>query len=155
MKTRTLISGCILCVVVLIILGSCATTQNPDKMVFERFCGTWANEAYEPEPGLTKPWPAKLILNPDGTFVGYQYLIQTGPTTVGSYTVEKRWTDSNGNSWYHVKVTWPTESGTTQYELWKIDMYNSVLEVNWSNIDYPAAIDPKDMHSVYIRLYRY
>ena len=128
--------------------------KSPDRMTYERFCGTWANEAYEPKPGLTTQGIAKWILNPDGTFVLYPYLLQAGPTAVGSYTVEKRWTDSNSNSWYHVKTYWPT-TGTTQYELWKIDMYNSVWEVNWSNIDYPAAIDPKDMHSTYFRLYRY
>ena len=112
MKTRTLIVGCILCVVVLIILGSCATTQNPDKMVFERFCGTWANENYEAKPGEGGR-PVKIILNPDGTFVYYDRLIKTGPTTGGLYNVEKRWTDSAGHIWYHVKV-YLNILGTTQ-----------------------------------------
>jgi hypothetical protein len=154
MKSRTLISGCILCVVVLIIFGSCATMGSPDRMVYERFCGTWANEAYEPEPGFIAPLFAKWIVNPDGTFLGYDYLIQTGPARVGFYTVEKRWTDSDGNSWYHLKSYWPIEA-TTQYELWKVDKYNAVLEINWSNNDYPTAIDTKDMHSDYSIFYRY
>ena len=90
MKTKTVVLFSILCLAALIVLGSCATTSNPDKMVFERFCGTWANEGYEPtseEP--TKPY-AKWIINPDGTIVGYRYLVQTGPTALALYTVEKR-----------------------------------------------------------------
>ena len=154
MKTRTLMFFCILCLPALIVIGSCATTQNPDKMVFERFCGTWANEAYEPEPGSSEPSLAKWIVNPDGTFTGYEYLIETGPAVVGFYTVEKRWTDSDGNSFYHVKVYVVITDGT-RYELWRIDKYNAVWEVQWSNIDYPAKIDPKDKHSSYHIHYRF
>ena len=154
MKTRTLMFFCILCLAALIVIGSCATTQNPDKMVFERFCGTWANEAYEKEPGSSEPSLAKWIINPDGTFTGYDYLIETGPTVFGSYIVEKRWTDSGGNSLYHVKVYVVIIDGT-RYELWRIDKYNAVWEVQWSNIDYPAKIDPKDNHSNYHIHYRF
>ena len=154
MKTKMLVLFSILCLVVLIILGSCATMKSPDKLTYERFCGTWANKDYEPKPGFIAPLFAKRIVNPDGTFLGYPYLIQTEPARVGLYTVEKRWTDSDGNSWYHSKTYWPIEA-TIQYELWKVDKYNAVLEINWSNIDYPTAIDPKDMHSDYSIYYRY
>ena len=153
MKTRTVILGCIIWVVILLVLGSCAIMRSPDKMTYERFCGTWVNQDYEPKPGRTQPF-AKWIFNPDGTFVGYQYLVQTGPTLVGTYVVEKRWTDTLGNSFYHIK-TYSFISQVTQYELWKIDKYNSVYEFNQSNNDYPAAIDPKDKHSTYRIYYRF
>ena len=128
MKMKTLMLFCILCLVVLIILGSCATMKSPDKMTYERFCGTWANKDYEPTAGF-KPGVAfhyaKYIVNPDGTFLWYNYLDDAGLTAVGTYTVEKRWKDANSNSFYHVKVYEPLND-VTLYELWEIDKYNSV-----------------------------
>ena len=154
MKTKTFVLLSILCSAVLIILGSCTTSQNPDKMVFERFCGTWANEAYEPEAGTSKPMFPRVIINPDGTMVAYQNLYETDSTLLGSYTVVKRWRDLEGNSFYHVIVHIVLTDGT-RYELWRIDKYNAVWEVQWSNIDYPEKIDPKDLHSNYHIHYRY
>jgi len=156
MKTRTLVFFCVLCLAVLIILGSCSTMKSPDKMTYERFCGTWANEDYEPKPGLTTPSFAKWIFNPDGTFLGYRHLIETGPTEIGTYIVEKRWADSDNNSWYHIKTYWPLSGqGSYRYELWKLDKNNAVLEMNTSNNDYPSEIDPKDFHTQYTIFYRF
>jgi len=152
MKTKTLMLFCFLCLAVLIILGSCATMKSPDKMTYERFCGIWVNEDYEPTPGVMPP-PAKFTMNPDGTYLNYQYIMQSGPTGVGYYTVEKRWTDSDGNSWYHV-ITDAFFRDIT-YELWRIDKYNSVFEFSFSHNDYPDAIDPKDKHSTYRIYYRF
>jgi len=155
MKTKTLVLFGILCLAALIILGSCVTTTNPDKLVFERFCGTWANQDYETTPEEpAKDYIAKYIINSDGTAVGYRHLVQTGPTSVALYTVEKRWKDTDGNSFYHVKVYKPLDY-VTQYEIWKIDKYTSVWELNFSSVDYPEAIDPKDKHSEYHIYYRY
>ena len=157
MKTKTMMFFCILCLAVLIILGSCATSQNPNKMVFERFCGTWANKDYEPTAGMMADVSyhyAKYIVNPDGTFLWYKYLDETERTAVGTYTVEKRWKDADGNNFYHVKV-FEVLNQVTLYELWKIDKYASVWECNSTNIDYPDAIDPKDKHTDYRIFYRY
>ena len=157
MKARTFVSIIILVVVVLFVIGNCATTNNPDKMVFERFCGTWANKNYEPTAGFKTEVSyhfAKYIVNPDGTFLWYHYLDQTGLTAVGTYIVEKRWKDVDGNSFYHVKVYEPLNN-VTLYELWKIDKYASVWECNSSNIRYLDAIDPSDFHTVYRIFYRY
>ena len=154
MKTKTLVLFSILCLTALIILGSCATMKSPDRMTYERFCGIWANQDYEPKPGVMGPTAAKWILNPDGTMVGYEYLNQTGPTWIKSYTVEKRWNDTEGNHFYHVKA-YDVLHQVTQYELWRLDRYNAVLEVQYIYDDYPAKIDPKDMHSDYLIYYRY
>ena len=154
MKTKKVTLFCILCLTVLIVLGSCATMKSPDKLTYERFCGTWANQDYESEPGVTKPSAAKWIINPDGTFVGYEYLNQTGFGWIGTYTVEKRWIDTEGNYFYHVKIYKVLQQGT-QYELWRLDKSSSYFEVNWSNLDYPSKIDPKDWHSTYSIFYRY
>jgi hypothetical protein len=153
MKAKTFTLLFILSSSVLIILGSCATMKSPDKLTYERFCGIWVNEDYEPKPGELKPF-AKFTMNPDGTYISYQFVMQSGPTGVGTYTVKKRWTDSDGNSYYLVK-TWSHLSGVTNYELWRIDKYNSIFEFNYSNNEYPEAIDPKAKHSTYRIYYRF
>ena len=86
--------------------------------------------------------------------LAYQNLHETDYTLRGSYIVEKRWKDMEGNSFYHVIVHIVLIDGT-RYELWRIDKYNSVWEVQWSNIDYPVKIDPKDLRSNYHIHYRY
>jgi len=128
--------------------------KSPDKMTYERFVGTWANNDYEPEPGLVKRAFPKIIINPDGTMVAYQNIGETGHNLIASYTVHERWNDTEGNSFYHVEVYLVHEYGT-RYELWRIDKHNSVWEVQWSNIDYPEKIDPEDYHSNYHIHYRY
>ena len=153
MKIRALILFCCLCFSVLLAVGSCATSQNPDKMVFERFCGTWANPAYAQNPGEAHP-PVKIVVNPDGTYLRYQKLDQAGPTMFGQYIVEKRWADSEGNSWYHVKLHFP-HGQRTWYGLLKIDKFNTVWEIQTSNIDYPTEINPEDWHSDRRIYYRY
>ena len=131
--------------------------KSPDKLTYERFCGTWGNKNYEPAAGYKTEVSfkyAKYIVNPDGTFLWYEYIDETGPMAVGTYIVEKRWKDANGNSFYHVKVYEPLND-VTLYELWKVDKYNSVWECDSSNIDYPDEIDPSDYHTVYRIFYRY
>ena len=153
MKIKTWGLFGVLCLAILIILGSCATSQNPDKMVLERFCGTWANSAYVKGTGDLFP-AAKLIYNPDGTWLRYQRMDYAGPAVFGYYIVEKRWTDSVGNSWYHFE-TYMTQTQRTFYNLSKLDKYNSVWEIQSSNIDYPTEINPEDWHTDYFIYYRY
>ena len=86
--------------------------------------------------------------------VAYTYMNKTGPTTVALYNVNKRWNDPEGNSFYYVDVYLPIKEAT-RYELWRVDKYNSLWEVQWSNNDYPEKIDPKDLHSSYHIHYRY
>ena len=154
MKTKTLMLFCILCLAALIVLGSCATTSNPDKMVFERFCGTWANPAYASKPGLDVVLPVKIIANPDGTYIEYKAIDYAGPTRTGYYTVEKRWTDTEGNSWYHIKHYFPYVQ-RSWYNLSRVDRFNLIWENQFSNIDYPTEINPKDWHTSYRVWYRY
>ena len=150
MKTRTFIFILILVLAVLIITGSCARMKSPDKMTYERFCGTWVNTEYE---GKEAP-PVKQIFNPDGTCTTYSHLHETSTWRRATYTVEKRWTDSEGNSWYHFKIEWPF-SKTTEYLLFKLGRYNSILEYNRSGTVYPTEIGPEVKYSEYRIYYRY
>jgi hypothetical protein len=124
--------------------------RSPEKMMYERFCGTWANSNHDGKGPM-----AKLIDNPDGTFTYYTSLSGTGSSNRGAYTVEKRWTDSDGNSWYHLKATYPADPSSTDHDLIKIDNYNWCMEIQFSGSSYPAAIDPNDKHSSYYIYYRY
>jgi hypothetical protein len=151
MKARTFVSIFILVLAVMIIVSSCATMKSPDSMTYERFCGTWVNTEYD---GKVDP-PVKQIFNPDGTMTYYSQLHNTATYGRVSYTVEKRWTDSEGNSWYHVKETWPIETTGTGYLLVKLERYNTILEYNYSGTDYPTEIGPTVKYSDYRIYYRY
>ena len=153
MKSRNAFRVCGICLVSLLVLIGCATMRVPQRMTYERICGTWANEGYVPVSGEAKP-PAKIIINPDGTYLVYQHVDQAGPTGAGFYTVEKRWTDEKGYTWYHFKIFIPLID-SIKYELSRVDRFNSVWELNQSNIDYPETVDPKDKYSNYRIYYRY
>jgi hypothetical protein len=155
MRQKTLISICFIGMAVFFVLGSCATMKSPDKMTYERFCGTWVNKDYEPTAGLKTGGGAKFIFNPDGTFVNYNFLNQAGPAAVGTFAVEKRWTDPSGSSFYNLKIYY-YENDSTWYCLCQLNNQNAVFEISWSNTrSYPEAIDPKDWHSSYSIYYRY
>ncbi len=84
----------------------------------------------------------------------YGYLAETTLPQAGTYTVEKRWKDADGNNFYHVQV-YEVVNMVTLYELWKINKYNSDWECNSSNIDYPDSINPSDFHTEYRIYYHY
>ena len=155
MRLKRLIFICIFSMAVFFVLGSCTTMKSPEKMTYERFCGTWANTDYEPAIGMKSGAGAKFIFNPDGTFVNYNFLDQAGPAAVGTFVVEKRWTDSSGNSFYNLKIYY-YENDSTYYVLCKLKKQNAVFETSWSTTrSYPDSIDPKDWHSTYGIYYRY
>jgi len=152
MKTKTVMLFCILCLAALLILGSCATTmKTTEKMIYEKFCGTWVNTKYD---GVSIP-PVKLIFNPDGTWTSYWRLHESSSFGRGNYVVEKRWTDSEGYSWYHVMWTEPLFESLTAYMLFKLDKYNTILEYNYSGSEYPEEVGPKVKYSDYRIYYRY
>jgi hypothetical protein len=47
MKTKVLVLSFVFCLTFLIVIGSCAATTGPNKMVYDRLYGTWVNSAYE------------------------------------------------------------------------------------------------------------
>ena len=64
----------------------------------EECWGTWVNKDYNEDYAKT----AKLILNPDETFVLYNRESDTDPYYSGTVTIKDKWTDSNGNVWYKI-----------------------------------------------------
>jgi hypothetical protein len=59
----------------------------------------------------------------------------------GTFTVTKRWTDSNGNLWTKLNYFIP-EYNTTGYELMKLNKAGTILEGVFSSNHYPTEIDP-------------
>ena len=151
MKIKTLVLFGCFCFVILVTLGSCSTMKTTEPMMYEKLCGTWVNTEYE---GRGSDPPVKWIFNPDGTLTAYGNLHNSLTYSRASYTVEKRWTDSEGNSWYLFKLEWPL-SKNIEYMIMRLDKYNSILEYNVDGVKYPEAIDPKDKRSTYRIYYRY
>ena len=101
---------------------------------------------------------AKWIFNPYGTFAAYMYIAKTGTggtAAFGAYTVEKRWTDFEGNNWYNIKLEMGIEGLGIRYILCKLSHYNSVIEGAISHIDFPDKIDRADKRSDYFMFYRF
>jgi hypothetical protein len=149
MKTEKFVSILILVLAVLSIAGSCATdkkmTMNYAK---EEICGTWSNPEYKKSVG--PPWP-KLVKYPDGTWIIYRIKgaweeeVETTEDgfvkgSVGKYTIEDKWTDSDGTIWY--KVIGTGGLAATYYELYKISNSGKTMEWIYSNYDFPSEINP-------------
>jgi hypothetical protein len=163
MKTRTYVSIMIFVLALLIIAGSCAPKKriiiDLVEVIPEELYGTWINEEYK---GSTPPF-GKDVYNPDGTFEWYRTEPSPWETdveileggwirgTYGTYTIEDKWTDSDGNVWYKVEVV---EVITSFYMLMKISDSNRVLEYMVGRVDYLTEIDPNDVQYRYRIYYR-
>ena len=108
MKTRTLASILIL-ISILVVVVPVLFAGGSKK---EELHGTWINEEYK---GSTPPF-GKLVHNPDGTWE--QFRKEEAPwepdveklesewisADYATYTIEDKWTDSDGNVWYKVEA---------------------------------------------------
>ena len=139
MKTRTLILISILLLMVPFFLAGSSKK--------EEYYGTWVNTDYDRS---TFFW-AKTIHNHDGTLIKYRSTSDTEPYKTATFTIEDKWTDSEGNIWYKILYT-ETEQILSNFELTKISDNGTTLELVISIIDYPTEIDPNnDMYRIYYR----
>jgi hypothetical protein len=142
MKTRILILP-VLIIVVLIITGSCATGKKAVKAPIESLYGTWVNSDYN-----TRSLEAKLIFKPDGTYTTYSHIDLTTHSRPNKYTIQDSWIDSDGKKYYKVDTTDVYEG----YSLYRLDETDSVLEIVWSQIEYPSEIDTNHLnYKIYYR----
>ena len=130
MKTRKLVSILILVLAVFVLLAGGSKK--------EEYYGTWVNTDYD----VTNFIRAKTIHNHDGTLIKYMSTSDTKPYKTATFTIEDKWTDSEGNIWYKILYT-ETEQILSNFELTKISDNGTTLELVISIIDYPTEIDPR------------
>jgi len=161
MKTRKFVSILTLVLAVLIIAGSCATQKRIVKDS-EEFYGIWINEEYK---GSTPPLK-KNVFNPDGTWEYFRKEASPWETDIeileggwirdffGTYTIEDKWTDSDGNVWYKVDLLFgiKKEYTNTYYLLMRISDSNKIMEYMEDRIRYGEKIEPKSTkYRIYYR----
>ena len=94
MKKRKSILGSVVVLMVAVLIVSCATkpyVPTEDEPLY----GTWVNE----EGGMT-------IYYPDGTGKSYAKKSDPEPLRECRFIIEEKWTDREGNIYYHVLAKW-------------------------------------------------
>ena len=161
MKASSFVSVLILVLAVMVISEGCATKKRMVKDSEELY-GTWINEEYK---GSTPPF-GKNVYNPDGTMEFFRTEAAPWETDIEvseggwiggdsyTYTIEDKWTDSDGNVWYKVKaVEGGHEHGQTFHLLMKISDSNRVLEYMVGRVGYHEDIDYTVTSSYTRRIY--
>jgi len=115
----------------------------------EEICATWINTEYH--KGIHHRKLQKRIFSPDGTLREYRDESSPSPDWEGTYTITEKWTDSEENIWYKIKVTEPLH-GSLLYFLARISDSGKTLEFVCHLVDYHKEFDPK--HPSYRIYYR-
>jgi len=149
MKVRMLLFISILFLVIIMVVGGCATTKKVSKKDYRFFSGTWINEEYN-----THPFMARWVIRPDGTFAGYFRTTDTEKAEIGIYRIVDKWTDSEGNLWYKMHV-WPgvmVEGKPDSYELDRFSDSGNVWEFVSITGDFPTEINENHVrYHIYYR----
>jgi ankyrin repeat protein len=104
----------------------------------ELLIGTWLGL-----PGVG----GKVIITPGGMAFYYFDPTDDQPDMEGRITIEEKWTDEEGNTYYKVLEYWSdypyNESEAAKwFKLYLLRPAGDVLEGNWSQIAYPEEINP-------------
>ena len=114
----------------------------------EKISATWINTDYN---HFTFQ---KRVFNTDGTFKFFRYDSSPSPELEGTYSIIKKWTDSEKNLWYKLKATEIKRGKSTEdyYYLSKISDSGKKLEFVFHASDYLKVINT-DMptYRVYFR----
>lgn len=107
----------------------------------EEFYGTWANMDYFDRA-------QKVVINSDGTW-GWAMSAKSEPDMKYTYELKEKWTDSEGNIWYKVRLK--SHRGK-EYALVKISNSGNTRESIFDSHGYPTKIDPKEAnYRIYYR----
>jgi hypothetical protein len=137
MKSGRLLLAALLSLLILILLDGCASGKYVPRPKEELY-GTWTNDTIH---------PSKIVIKSDGTFQYYDFIPGTNKWYGGTFTIYKRWKDSEGNILYETYETFA--DGDKFQRLWKISKSGKAVEMTWnmasmdfSPIFFPANIDP-------------
>ena len=132
MKIKNLIIYLLILLVLLFVLGSCAT----DKMAYisknYEIYGTWVNPDYEEQNTS-----AKIVIHPKGIMDFYLKDTTTEPSPDGKFIITNKWFDNEGNVWYTI-INY--KFSTPWYWLIKITNSGKTMELSLSQFDYPKEI---------------
>jgi hypothetical protein len=132
MKFKTLI-------IVLALLFAASVSFAGDKISIDDIYGTWVNPDYK--FGFAEE---VIILNSDGTIVGYQYKTDIAPEYTCQSNIADSWYDNEGNLW--IKFDGPCVGilNPNFYTYWlnKFRHDSMVWESVWSEVDYPTEMSP-------------
>jgi len=107
-----------------------------DKITIEDIYGTWVNADYNEKGQM-----AIVVINHDGTLLGYDKETSTEYYFKNDFTITDNWHDPEGNLW--IKHIWVNnEENESGYALHKLSNSGKVKETIWSQIDYPDEISP-------------
>ncbi len=113
----------------------------------EDICATWVNTEYKHQKYQ------KRIFGPDGTVKFYRYEDSPSPEFYGTYTIDKKWTDSEQNIWYKVRTPGKFHGNQVEYYfLSKISDSHRKLEFVFHVSNYHEEMNPD--HPTYRVYYR-
>jgi hypothetical protein len=141
LKIRTLVLG-------IILLFTVSVSLAGDKISIDDIYGTWINSDYE-----WGVYEEVIILNPDGTIVGYDMETDTEPEYTIQSTITDSWNDNEGNLWIEYEGPGVGVFGDFYiYWLNKFSNKGTVWESVFSFVDYPDELSP--IGGIYIIYYR-
>ncbi len=142
-----------LCLLVLPLVMACTSTSmapSKDELLF----GTWVNKEL-----IGSQLVCKFVYQPNGRSISWAdgRLPEQPNNYEGRFTINKKWLDSQGNTWYRVAgaaciVPYMDSKTTKEYGLVKVHSDGKTLEGEWSTVDFPSEFGARgSYHYVYRR----
>ena len=150
MKPRNFILACVIIVLAIAVLGSCATRRKAisEDEFMSAYTGTWINIEYE---GNLEAHP-RLVCRADG--IMEHHVVATGARHPHkhSYEIVDHWVDKDGTIWYKARSVCLTDEHIN-YELGKIGDSGKTLEYIISVLGTPIEKWEPDREEYKYRIY--
>jgi hypothetical protein len=111
----------------------------------KKLSGEWKNTEYDRSTS-----PARRIIDMDGNFRQYDKSYKEENERTGEFTITKAWVESEGVVWFRDKVHY-RDSGTTVYELSKLELGKMDWNLLWSEDKFPAEWDAVEYPAYFYR----
>ena len=147
MKSRTLVSILFFVLVVLIVIGSCATRRKAisEEDFMETWSDTWVNTDLKEDQ--------KIVNHPDGTQDHFGDLTSTTVSYKEKITILDQWLDAKGTIWYRGYWEMILLNDSKGYEMGKISDSGNTFEIIWASEDYPIEEWEPDKFEYNYRIY--
>ena len=134
-------------VAILLMISGCgeAGKSYSKEGLMEKISGEWKNAEYDLSSS-----PARRIIDREGNFRQYDKTYKDVDERTGKFTITKAWTESEGLVWFNDKVRYD-DSGSTVYELSKLDLDKMDWNLLWSEEKFPAEWDAVEYPAFFYR----